>query len=414
MRRYHHRGSIGLTDLTCAEKRLPLFYYDFLKSYLYRLSRRDIASKDIAILRLVASSDPFSHRSKSIAVSDDLEGQFVRVIDMTIMGTITFGGEDYDVSCFCEAVMGEAVAYFCFVQGLNTKSSEPLTVLDTLLKEAIQHSPFRNSLLEIGAKYLSSPDSAITDVHHLKVISGENLENIYLPIRIKRDIDYFIRSLQGFQTFKKTLRYLLSGKPGTAKTKLLRSIASSCSGDATFIFTNGSDQRIESLFEFVSLFSPVVLCIDDIDMMTGSREEGHHNSFLANFLQKLDGFGQNELFLLATTNDKRLVDFAASRPGRFDAVLDISCIEPEQYLSLVKSKTSNPAVLQLFDDWILSQLENKNVTGAFIANLVKHLELVQAIEPELLNRDYLASRIKESFEGFYKQQEHQARSLGFN
>lgn len=414
MRLYHRRGFVGSSALTCAERRLSLYHYDFLKSYLYRLSRRDIASKQIAVRRLVASSESFSHRSKSITVSDDLDGQFVRVTDMNIMATITVGGKDYDVSCFWEAVMGDAVAYFCFVQGLDTKSCEPQTVLDTILREAIQRSPFRNSLLEIGAKHLSSPDDAITEVRRLKVNGEESLEDIYLPIRVRRDVEYFIRALKEHRTFKKTLRYLLSGKPGTAKTKLIRSIANSCSGEATFIFTSGSDRRIESLFEFASIFSPVVLCIDDIDMMTGSREEGLHNSLLAHFLQKLDGFAQNELFLLATTNDKRLVDFAASRPGRFDAVIDIGCIEPEQYLSLVKSKTTNTLVLELFDDWILNQLESKKVTGAFIANLVKHLELVQALEPELLSRDYLAGRIKESFEGFYKQQELQSQSLGFN
>ena len=414
MRQYHHHGLIGPSGLTCAERRLSLFHYDFLKSYLYRLFRRNISSDHIAVLRLVASSDSFSHRSKSITVSDDLDGQFVRVTDMSIMSTISFKGEEYDVSCFWDVVMGGMVEYDCFVQGLNTKSFEPQTVLDTILKEAIQHSPFRNARLEIGAPSLTLTDEAINEVHRLKVNGEESLEDIYLPVRVRRDIDYFIRALKEYRTFKKTLRYLLSGKPGTAKTKLIRSIANSCSGDATFIFTNGSDHRIEALFAFANLFSPVVLCIDDIDMMTGSREEGLHTSLLAHFLQKLDGFTQNELFLLATTNDKRLVDYAASRPGRFDAVLDISCIEPEQYLSLIKSKTTIPAVLELFDDLILNQLESKKVTGAFIANLVKHLELVQAIEPEVLSRDYLAGRIKDSFEGFYRQQEPHSQSLGFN
>ena len=54
------------------------------------------------------------------------------------------------------------------------------------------------------------------------------------------------------------------------------------------------------------------------------------------------------------------------------------------------------------------------MTGAFIANLVKHLETVQAFEPEILSRDYLAGRIKLSYEGFYRQPEQHGKSLGFN
>jgi hypothetical protein len=398
----------------CSEKQLSKFQYEFLKSYLFRLHRGDTSSREITIFRLLASADMFSNRSMPLSITDDAPGKFVRVHDMNVLATVSHAQKEYDLSIFMEPVMNESIRYAVSAHGLRSTCSEPEKMLKILLDEAVRSSPFGNGLLEIGAKRQSNTDDPINEIHSIEIDSHETLRNIYLPKSTRREIEYFIRSVKEFGSRKRTLRYLLSGKPGTAKTRLIRAIANACSGDATFIFTSGSERRIESLFEFARIFSPVVLCIDDIDMMTGSREEGLHNSLLALFLQKLDGFVQNELFLLATTNEKRLVDYAASRPGRFDSLIDISCIEPEQYLSLVKSKTENLTVIDLFDDCILEQLESKRVTGAFIANLVKHLETVQAFEPELLSRDYLAGRIKESYEGFYKQPEHHTQSLGFN
>ena len=172
-------------------------------------------------------------------------------------------------------------------------------------------------------------------------ITEDSLGDIYLPAQINDNVQLFIKSVIHYNESKRPLRYLFAGKPGTAKTKIIRAIAKACTAKATFIFSTGNERRIESLFEFAEMFSPVVLCIDDIDLMTGSRSEGLYTPRLASFLQKLDGFVRQDFFLLATTNDKRLVDLAASRPGRFDLVIDVNLIEPRQYLELVKSKTQN-------------------------------------------------------------------------
>jgi SpoVK/Ycf46/Vps4 family AAA+-type ATPase len=240
------------------------------------------------------------------------------------------------------------------------------------------------------------------------------LNDIYLPKNVQNHIALFIHTVEGYGSVKKSLRYLFAGKPGTAKTKIISAIANACKGKATFIFTNGNEHRIESLFRFVELFSPVVLCIDDIDMMTGSREEGLFTRQLANFLQKMDGFVKRDFFLLATTNDKRLVDLAASRPGRFDFIINVNLIQPDLYLSLVKSKTANKEIIYLFEDEeILASLSKKKVSGAFITNIVKHLELISSFEPNKLSQEYLLQIISETYQGFYKEPEPTNGKTGF-
>jgi hypothetical protein len=76
---------------------------------------------------------------------------------------------------------------------------------------------------------------------------------------------------------------------------------------------------------------------------------------------------------LASTNDKKLVDLAASRPGRFDLILDVSEIEAKNYIDLVKRETDNPEILKFFDNNVIESLKVKKVTGAFIVSLIKQL-----------------------------------------
>jgi len=84
------------------------------------------------------------------------------------------------------------------------------------------------------------------------------------------------------------------------------------------------------------------LVIDDIDFLVANREDTFDKKSLGTFLQYLDGFIQQNLFILASTNDKKLVDTAASRPGRFDLIIDMSEINSDNYFSLIYRETTDP------------------------------------------------------------------------
>ena len=156
------------------------------------------------------------------------------------------------------------------------------------------------------------------------------------------------------------------------------------------------------------------MCIDDIDFVTGSRKYELFTPTLAQFLQELDGFDQNNVFVLATTNDKQLVDVAASRPGRFDMILDVDVIEPSHYAGLLESKTQNINVIKLFSPSILETLKRKAVAGAFIANLVKHLELMEKFNSQQITEEYLSTLIDETYRGFYKEPKKTNGEFGYS
>jgi SpoVK/Ycf46/Vps4 family AAA+-type ATPase len=209
------------------------------------------------------------------------------------------------------------------------------------------------------------------------------------------------------------LRYLLCGEPGTGKTKCVRSIINSCYENTTIIVVKGRADFIE-LFKFARLFTPVIICIDDLDLLVGNRNDVFNNSTLGSFLQELDGLQKNELFLLCTTNDKSLIDKAASRPGRFDLLLDFNKLRKENYIDIIKSNCTDDNIINLFDEKILESLRNKKVTGAFLTNLLKQLNTKTIIEPEADLKSYLKDLISLSYRGFYKKQEEKDNDFGFS
>lgn len=394
---------------TVAEIHTPWYLYNFVKSYLYLLSTGQCLESDIEVVSLIGIAEPFARRPKPISVSDDLGGRYVRVSDAILSGSLRFRGKLYQVSVFFESHHSEEVEYYVHVLGEGENAGDAQALLDLLVTNCVRKGPYQNEAL------LATSERANGQMIGLFAIDPgtDSLDDVFLPGEIRRQLDLFISALSSFDRLRTPLRYLFSGKPGTGKTKIIRALANACKGKATFLFSNGAEQRVDELFEVASLFSPVVLCIDDIDMLTGSRQEGQYNRQLAIFLQRLDGFTKGDQFLLATTNDKALVDLAASRPGRFDRILDVSIIEPTHYLSLVKSKTANEKVVNQFDEGILCLLKRKRVSGAFISTLVKHLELICAFDPGRLDREYVVSTIEGSLEGFYEENRDGRSELGF-
>ncbi|MBM4165655.1 MAG: AAA family ATPase [Ignavibacteria bacterium] len=397
---------------TSSEKDVHLYLYEFIKSYLYRMYSRKEESETIEVLRMIGITDDHFVKPHLVSVSDEFGKNDERVSNANVDITLRYHNALYDVALRRIREHGDIInKIFCLGLEMQSKLSEEL--LQYIIRESVQHSPYRNAFLEVEMctnQWTEDSD----DVFVRPINFGEeHLSHIFLPENILSHISLFIQALSQHHVLQKPLRYLFAGKPGTAKTKIIRAIANACKGKATFVFTNGNEHRIESLFQFIDLFSPVVLCVDDIDLMTGSREEGLYTKQLANFLQKMDGFVKRDFFLLATTNDKRLVDLAASRPGRFDLIIDVNVIDSNLYLSLVESKTKSEEIISLFDDEVLSEMKRKKVTGAFIANLVKHLEIVAAFEREKLTQEYVLQMIGESFRGFYKEPEPTNGRTGF-
>lgn len=211
-------------------------------------------------------------------------------------------------------------------------------------------------------------------------------------------------------------RYLLNGEPGTGKTESIREIARKLIPNVTFVIPDFySTDDLNSIMEACEIFENAVVIMDDIDLFLGSRDNGSYTKLLGEFLSFFDGVKKRKISLLASTNDKGLVDKAAERPGRFNFTLDFSFLNEEQIEKVCNIHLPEKWRTKEVYDALKGTINGKkvNITGAFIANLADNIKEMSEDDENWSIEDTI-SLIKESYKGFYSSQvEKEKQSMGF-
>jgi hypothetical protein len=125
------------------------------------------------------------------------------------------------------------------------------------------------------------------------------------------------------------------GPPGTSKTELAKQIADflqwpQLTVDPSHFLRKGMDQlqtEADKVFDMLAVVERVVVLLDEIDEMVRAREQAPEvlSRFLTtSMLPKLAKINRSRkiVFLVATNHIDRF-DFAISRPGRFDMILQV-------------------------------------------------------------------------------------------
>ncbi|KAG8910536.1 AAA+-type ATPase [Tulasnella sp. 417] len=150
---------------------------------------------------------------------------------------------------------------------------------------------------------------------------------------------------------------LLHGPPGTGKTHLARTIASSScthlltiSGpELSSAYHGETEQRLREVFEEAKLHSPCIIVIDEVDALCPKREDtggGVEGRVVATLLTLMDGIEAQttvkedefpvRVVVVATTNRPNAIDPALRRPGRFDREIEIGIPNASARLSILK------------------------------------------------------------------------------
>jgi SpoVK/Ycf46/Vps4 family AAA+-type ATPase len=167
--------------------------------------------------------------------------------------------------------------------------------------------------------------------------------------------------------------------------------------------------------EACEIFENAVIIMDDIDLYLGSRDNGSYTRLLGQFLSFFDGVKKRKISLLASTNDKGLVDKAAERPGRFNFTLDYSFLDEKQIEKVCNIHLDEKWRTQEVYDALSGTINGKkvNITGAFIANLADNIKEMSEDDEKWSLEDTI-SLIKESYKGFYSSQVDKEKStMGF-
>ncbi|HYO64199.1 MAG TPA: ATP-dependent zinc metalloprotease FtsH [Pyrinomonadaceae bacterium] len=177
---------------------------------------------------------------------------------------------------------------------------------------------------------------------------------------------------------------LLSGPPGTGKTLLARAAANEA--HVPFLWVSGSSfqekfaglgaARVRRLCARARTLAPCVIFIDEIDAHGRRRGRGgdsasaDQDQTLNQLLVEMDGFDQLAgVVVIASTNRPDILDYALTRPGRFDREITVNLADlrgREQILRVHARKVRVDESLDL--NWIARG--TPGFSGADLANLL--------------------------------------------
>jgi cell division protease FtsH len=184
---------------------------------------------------------------------------------------------------------------------------------------------------------------------------------------------------------------LLEGPPGNGKTLLAKCFAGEC--NFSFLSCSGSEfnekyvgvgaQRVRELFQKAKRKQPCVLFIDELDALGGKRshsDEGASNErfqTLNQLLVLMDGFDSdtmNQIFIMAATNRKDILDDALLRSGRFDKIIHVPQPDSETRRAIINIHKKNKPIDSNLNMEGLVEI-TKGFSGADIENILNEASL---------------------------------------
>lgn len=140
-------------------------------------------------------------------------------------------------------------------------------------------------------------------------------------------------------------------------------------------------QRVRQLFARAKASTPSIIFIDEFDALARKRDGAHEESArtLNALLTEMDGFSTVEsIVVIAASNFPELLDAAATRPGRFDRIVDLMYpdrIAREQILQ-VHLRDKKTLDIDLAD---LSR-KTAGMTGAHLATILNEAAILAVKE----------------------------------
>lgn len=279
------------------------------------------------------------------------------------------------------------------------------TILNYIKQVCFSFSEYKGKTIEVTIK-----DSSFKNIEIVNLEANEN-DLILTDLQLDFIRDFVNRVKRG-----KNMRGLLNGIPGTGKSETIREIARQLDGIATFIIPKFNVQSdLTMIMEACTIFDSCVIILDDMDLLISSRERGGNPKALGEFLAFFDGIKKNPISLLASTNDKALVDKAAERPGRFNQTIDYDYLNDEQIVKVCNVHLPKEYQVDDIYNVMKGQINGKKakITGAFIANLAENLIEMCEDEDDWTLED-TKKLIINSYKGFYASQNvAEKSSLGF-
>jgi SpoVK/Ycf46/Vps4 family AAA+-type ATPase len=215
------------------------------------------------------------------------------------------------------------------------------------------------------------------------VLDAGVLERLKLTCMLVRDAETW--RAQGV-TVPRSL--LLTGPPGVGKTEIGRTLANesglgflaATTADVKANFLGQSGNRVKQLFERARAKAPVILFLDELDIIAPARMGGNDaltDEIVGQLLQELDGIQSrdSEVFLLAATNHAEQIDRAVL--SRFQERLAIPLPDlhgRERLLTMLLQKKRLSFSLEEGSHTLAAMSEGKGMSGRDLKSWIGRAE----------------------------------------
>lgn len=117
---------------------------------------------------------------------------------------------------------------------------------------------------------------------------------------------------------------LLVGPPGTGKSAVSAAVARELCGEFTvfYVEARAGARLLTDVVEEARKLEPAMIVLEDVDLFCQSREVGG-GAALSELLRAMDIASGARILTVASTNSAVVLDKAAIRNGRFDAVIEV-------------------------------------------------------------------------------------------
>jgi transitional endoplasmic reticulum ATPase len=170
------------------------------------------------------------------------------------------------------------------------------------------------------------PNIKFSDIGGLDSVKEELKKAIVYPFTHKKLYEYYNQRPGG--------GVLLYGPPGCGKTMIAKAAASECGADFINIETSTimskwvgeSEKSIKNIFDVARGCKRAVIFFDEFDAVGGRRSEieDYAKRIVNELLQQMDGMTKNDnILVLAATNEPWAIDPALRRPGRLKKIVFI-------------------------------------------------------------------------------------------
>lgn len=166
---------------------------------------------------------------------------------------------------------------------------------------------------------------------------------------------------------------LLQGPYGTGKTLGAMWTAKLCEEqNRTFVMCNPKDNNAFECLKTAALYQPSCLFVEDIDKLAATDDR----EAMARLLDEFDGFRAKgrDIMIVLTTNRVGEIHKGMLRPGRMDAVIEISKLDLDGMTRLIKAQF-DPNELDSELDYERVYKEMEEFTPAFMKEVCQKVKL---------------------------------------